>query len=268
MYCYVPMHPMYQPPMYRRRDCAPCFNPLALFLLFLFAPCLLRTALFLLAPLLHVGFALLLLGLTSSLCSEACSKTEGVPSTRSPDTCRTNLRACFSKMAAAAKQSSSSCAAKKTCASEDGDAAAKGEAPLRKRDLSSVRFEDTSEGSRVIVVCPGVAANELDVSITPDGDMHIHGATARGGEVFAVDRRMTISRNLEPESAECNHANGVLTVTLKRKAGKRIAVNVEAVTPPPAREDVARGEGAPEQAESEGEWVEPAAKPAAAKKAE
>jgi len=138
--------------------------------------------------------------------------------------------------------------------------------PLHKRDLSSVCFEDTSEGSRVIVVCPGVAANDLDVSITADGEMHIHGATARGGEVFTVDRRMTISRSLEPESAECNHANGVLTVSLKRKAGKRIAVNVEAATPP-VREDVAR-DGAPEQSESEGEWVEPAAKDAAAKKVE
>jgi len=149
---------------------------------------------------------------------------------------------------------------KRTSGSKESGTAAKAAVPLRKRDLSSVRFEQpSSEIARVLVACPGVAAADLDVSIQPDGEMHIRGETAHGEEVFTVDRRITISRTYDPDTAECSHMDGMLTVTLKRKAGKRIVVNAPAT--PPAREE--------EAAESsEGEWVEPTAKEAAAKKDE
>jgi len=274
---FMPMHPMYAlRPMraqhtYYHGSCSPCgfgFNPLCLLFLVLFGPCLIR-ALFVLAPLIHVGFIFAMIALTSSLLSEVCADNE---SSSEAGTCRDKMRTCFAKMADVAKRSSTQCPdvgdrseeqkrpfeSKKACTTAKGAASS-----LCKRDLSSVRFEEasSSEPARVLVACPGVAATDLDVSILPDGEMHIQGTTAHhGGEVFAVDRRIKLSLMLDPESAECSAADGMLTVTIKRKAGKRIVVNA------------ARKEEAAEQAEqaesSEGEWVEPAVKEAATKKKE
>jgi len=274
---FMPMHPMYvRPMMYaeRRRSCSPCglgLHPLFFLFLVLFAPCLIRTALFLLAPLLHVGFVVAMVALSSSLFNGACTESE---SEQPPRSSCDNVRSCFAKMAAAAKHGSTQCpdkgdrsdaASKRACGSTSGTAA-EDPPPLRKRDLSSVRFEEpsASEAARVLVACPGVAAADLNVSILPDGEMHIRGATTHVGEVFAVDRRITLSRALDPESAECSHADGMLTVTLKRKAGKRIVVNAPVATAPAARDE----EAAEHAESSEGEWVEPAAKEASAKKDE
>merc|ERR1712146_355812 len=94
----------------------------------------------------------------------------------------------------------------------------------------------------------GVKPEHLDVSIV-DESIHIMGETTRGSESFVIDRRIRMPRNVDADSAECTHENGVLTLTLKRKAGKRIRVNAEAVvTSEPVAADAAEF--------SEGEWVE------------
>merc|ERR1719263_1958609 len=96
------------------------------------------------------------------------------------------------------------------------------------RDLSSVRLEDTNDGVRVIVAAPGVKPEDLEVTWV-DETLQIKGCTERSSEVFTVDRRIVMPRQIDQDTAKCSHENGVLTVALERKAAKRIPVQRKAV---------------------------------------
>merc|ERR1712196_636047 len=87
----------------------------------------------------------------------------------------------------------------------------------------AVRLEESSDGVQVIIGAPGVKQEDFDV-VQGDHTLHVKGETAHGTDVFCVDRHIVLSRQVDLDTALCTHSNGVLTITLKRKEGKRIPV--------------------------------------------
>lgn len=220
---------------YRRSPC--CINPLVLFGLFMFAPALIRLALCLFAPVIYFGCVFGTMALVASLMNDMSSSE--VDCDRDSGSAKSD---CFKKMAFGHWRAKMKAA----------------DAPAYHRDLSSARVEETSDGIRVTVAAPGVKPEDLEVTWV-DQTLQIKGSTARGNEVFTVDRHIVASRQIDPDSAKCTHADGVLTITLARKASKKIPVNadIQVVTATATPVEVAPEADTDEVLhESEGEWVE------------
>merc|ERR1719160_1143073 len=81
-----------------------------------------------------------------------------------------------------------------------------------RRDLSSVRLEESSDGVQVIIGAPGVKQEDFEV-VKGDHTLHVKGETAHGTDVFCVDRHIVLSRQVDLDTALCTHSNGVLTIT-------------------------------------------------------
>lgn len=261
-----PMLPMgFAPPVYYRRA-APCVNPLALLLVLVVAPTLVRVAFCILATAAHLlcfGAPLCLaLWLSTALVGDCCPADEldakrRAPTAADPSDCAGVRRAacvatCFAKMKAAAEACPCGPSAGRGRACEPTKTAEPA-TEIRRRDLSSARLEETADGVRVTVAAPGVKPDDLEVTVI-EQTLRITGETAINGDVFHVDRHVVLASRLDPESAACTHADGVVTVTLTRKPSKVIRVN--AASTPVAAE---HAEGVPvvdENESSEGEWVE------------
>merc|ERR1712146_294328 len=56
--------------------------------------------------------------------------------------------------------------------------------------------------------------------------LHMGGETVRGSEAYVVEKKIGLPFPLDLDTAECTHADGALTVTLKKKAAKKIPVTV------------------------------------------
>jgi len=228
----------------RASPCAMMSNPLALLALVLFAPTLLRLAFFVLAPIIYFGAMMSLGCLMTSFVGAALSCGDDDEQARSRSFCSTNMthcdrvRKCFAKMKEAAGNG------------ENNDGSDQKSAALRRRDLSSVRVEEAIDGVSVIIGAPGVKQEDLEV-LQSDHTLHVKGKTTRGTETFFVDRHIVLNRQVALDTAQCVHSNGVLTITLKRKEAKRIAVNAEVA---PATVPVSSAE--PEESSDDNEWVE------------
>merc|ERR1712078_88223 len=143
---YAPsMHYHYQRASFRR--CS-TFNPFVFLFIIMCAPTLCRLALCLIAPVIHFGLIFGTISLFMSLLDETtCDKVDERSARRSAsekvsshNVC--NLRACFSKMKATAKEVSA-CGDSCACGDDKREPAIKKnasveEAALRRRDLSSV----------------------------------------------------------------------------------------------------------------------------------
>merc|ERR1719198_413176 len=126
------------------------------------------------------------------------------------------------------------------------------------RDLSTATIEETSDGIRVTVSAPGIKPEDLEVTWV-DQTLQVKGSTARSNEVFTVDRHVITPRQIDPDSAKCTHADGVLTITLARKASKKIPINADIQDVTATATPVVAVPGADTDEvlhESEGEWVE------------
>ena len=76
---------------------------------------------------------------------------------------------------------------------------------------------------RVIVAAPGVSPEHLEVSVIDDA-LRVAGETKKGTEVFCVDRYVDPPCGADIETAKATHDNGVVTIVMQRKAGKRIPI--------------------------------------------
>merc|ERR1719274_372580 len=93
-------------------------------------------------------------------------------------------------------------------------------------NLSSARFEETVDGVRVLIGAPGVRAQDLEVR-QDELTLCVKGQTERGVDTFyIVDQQIELPSCIDLDSAQCTHANGVLTIELKKKVGKTIPVSV------------------------------------------
>merc|ERR1719502_1271019 len=143
-------------------------------------------------------------------------------------------KACFAKMKATAKEVGE--CTPRGSATDSGtvrealakEAAGKG-GPLRRLDLSSANIEATADGVRLIVAAP---------------------------------------RAIDLATAHCTHIDGALTITLKKKAAKRIPVTAEVlkVVTAPIDAEAVETEAAAGESASEGEWEPLEAKPLDEKK--
>jgi len=159
-----------------------------------------------------------------------------------------NLRSCFAKMKVAARSEETMAASTKTSTSDT---------LLRRRDLSSVSVQEMADLVRVIVSAPGLKPEALKVSVVDD-TLHVRGETkTTDGELYVVDRTIVPSRRVDLDAASCSHVNGILTISLPRKATKSIRVTKGVVDVAPVAEEATPGVAA--DPDSEGEWIEPAA---------
>jgi len=223
---------------YRRHPVVPCFAPLlavsAIFLL----PTLLRLALLMFVSLavtavhviwtvgvgLAIGFAVRALFCDDDDCESKNSERGCRP------------RACFARMKARAQEARAQEARAQDAQRAHGDRPK----PAKKRhhDLSSARLEATTEGVKVVVIAPGVAPSDLDVSVV-DNSLRIKGETSRGVDVFCVDHHIVPPRFVDMTTAACTHADGEVTITLSKKVGRRIPVTAAARSPATTEEPVA-----------------------------
>lgn len=90
------------------------------------------------------------------------------------------------------------------------------------RDSSSTPGTATGE-IQLVVAVPGVRCNDLNLTIV-DNVLRISGQSKRGADVYRVEERIGLPRDADPETAQANHEDGELTITMQRKVGKRIPV--------------------------------------------
>ena len=213
----MPMHSTMfgLPPMYRRRSPACCLSPmrgLVFFLALLFLPSLLRIAFFALEQLVFI----FLIGSVVSAVSELAQETSCCVSKSSSSSCDN-------------AHVSNPCATTTETQGDGNDARKKpGNTPAshelsRRHDLSSVRVHPSGEGVRIVVATPGIRHEDLEVSVM-DRMLRIKGETKRGPDTFDVDQELMVPSSIDADTAECMHAEGELTITIKRRAGKRIEV--------------------------------------------
>lgn len=274
MPCFVACDPlMYTAPHYYSRHYArsPCASGLdALFwfvLAFTFLPLLLPTLVFVVSLAIFVlktlFFACVIGKVASFLCDandgdgQRCrtdrSTGSGCAKTASSG-CPCPMRACFAKMKAMKAACEKERAAVETSTVRDE----------LSRDVSSARATEDAAGTfTVTVAAPGIRPADLSVDVI-DRTIRIKGATRRGDEVWRVEREITPPRLVDVATAQCTHADGVLTLTMKRVPTTRVpvvpVVVADTVETPPApveekvaaaEADAAMGEAA---ASSEGEW--------------
>ena len=114
------------------------------------------------------------------------------------------------------------------CASTVREALAKEVTSPIHRDWSSVSVDKGDEQIRLVVSVPGVKASDIDVSVVDDV-LTVKGASERG---FCVDRQFVCPGAADLDTASCTHEDGVLTITVQRKATHHIPI----VTSPAAVE--------------------------------
>lgn len=275
------MHPMFMHPVMHPMfvRCTPCrsssscgASPFLLALLaFLFLPMLARVALVLLHVAFHVVMPIALAMLVCKAC--ACCDEDATCGTATADPAQTKaeaMKACFAKMKAGIRKE---CVdkVKESCGREQGtvrETLAKKAAAARRIDLSTVRFEASEDGVRLTVAAPGVKPSDLDVSFV-EHTLRITGATTREAETYTIERSVVVPPCVDLATAQCDHADGALTITIKKYpepvatripvASASAARPVEVVAAEPVV--AAAAEAVPDEAaeakageSSEGEW--------------
>jgi len=76
----------------------------------------------------------------------------------------------------------------------------------------------TSKPYNLTVVAPGLAAADLSLNVE-EGTLYLTGATAKTGA--SIDRRYRLPRDADVEKATAAHVDGVLTITLPKKAAPK-----------------------------------------------
>jgi len=273
---YAPMMhgtPMCGSPIYYRRT-SPCGASPFLFALlaFLFLPTIVHVAACLLHIAFHVVVHVAFVGVAMKLLHACASCGNDASMTDSAYTKACAMKkACFAKMKAAAMEASEctprgSATDSGTVREELAKEAAGKDAPLRRHDLSSGSIEATTDGVRLIVAAPGVKPDDLEVTFV-DQTLHIKGETVRGADVYSVETQWTAPRTIDLSTAHCSHIDGALTITLKKKAAKRIPVSAEVlkVVTESIDKEVEETEGAAGKSEFEG-WEPLETKPLEEKK--
>jgi len=205
----------------------------------IFAPALIRLAVFVLAHLMPLFvFVFAASVFTQSLRADQDDTVRAAmsssPSYNSASTCAKGAGAQHvRKMKEAAAKGGFSHDNKET----DTDARASNEkkqAGRVRHNLSSARFEETADGVRVLIGVPGVRAQDLEVR-QDELTLSVSGQSERGDDIYIVDQHVELPSCIDMDSAQCTHTNGVLMIELKKKVGKTIPVSVGVEVDPPAK---------------------------------
>merc|ERR1719152_1142559 len=276
MYATIHATPMCSSPLYYRRTSQCGVSPF-LFAIFalLFLPTIVHVAMFFVHIVFHVVVHVAFVALAMKLLLACASCDDDNASSMSESACTkasAMKKACFAKMKATAKEVGE--CTPRGSATDSGtvrealakEAAGKG-GPLRRLDLSSANIEATADGVRLIVAAPGVKPDDVEVTFV-DQTLHIKGETVRGADVYCVETQWTAPRAIDLATAHCTHIDGALTITLKKKAAKRIPVTAEVlkVVTAPLDAEVEESEAVAGGLASEGEWEPLETKPPEGKK--
>merc|ERR1719152_567360 len=85
------------------------------------------------------------------------------------------------------------------------------------------------------VPCPGVRTDDLAVTVDGGDTIHIHGETKATAHTHVVHWTTKLPDDADADQATAAHADGILTITMPRKAAaepSRIEVSAEAPSPP------------------------------------
>merc|ERR1719482_2403419 len=105
----------------------------------------------------------------------------------------------------------SPCNMTKMCARSPGNRMAR-----ENKSEDETASKEDEKAIRLIVSAPGVQPSDLKVTIL-ESTLSIKGETKRGDTLFAVDKQMAVPRLADTDTAECTHADGIVTITMRRK---------------------------------------------------
>ncbi len=104
--------------------------------------------------------------------------------------------------------------------------------PNRNYWVPAADLEQTDTGTTVRMDVPGVAPDDLDVSVT-DGVLAIRGSRSSGGRTLTFERRFTLPEGTPSDGIQASHDLGVLELHIPRPAEperRRVPVEVRHVT--------------------------------------
>jgi len=209
----------------------PCSGLIKLGLFMLLFPTVVRIGFFLGAMLMHGLFGVVVISSIAMLIRSSCGcvSSEHIRTTACP---RQSVGAgsATSEVKHPASKSADEVKHPATAACPE---ASKNEAGTHRHlDLSSVQLvarevdtEDEGALMTLVVAAPGVRAADITVSAV-DRYLHIKGESTKGPETFCIDRRILVPQGADMDAISATHAEGMLTLVIKKKVPKRIDVSV------------------------------------------
>lgn len=139
----------------------------------------------------------------------------------------------------------------------ESKAGEKEEETMTVRDLSAMRVEASDNTLHIHLGAPGVRPADLSVQIVDDSVLSVTGETKKGTAIYRVDRRIQLPFNADPDQLTASHADGELTLVVKRKV-RRVKLAHEVVTgqapPQAAATETTTEESTAEREAKEDEW--------------
>lgn len=107
------------------------------------------------------------------------------------------------------------------------------------RDLSAMRVEVSDDQVEIHLGAPGVRPADLSVKVLDDHVLSVKGETKKGHALYRVDRRIELPFIADPDQLTASHADGELTLVVKRLV-RSVAIPVSTVEPPSLGRTVAQ----------------------------
>jgi len=92
-------------------------------------------------------------------------------------------------------------------------------------DANGEASKDDDKDIHLVIAAPGIKPADLKVTLL-ENTISIKGETQRGDSTFNIDKTIVPPRLADMDTAECTHADGIVTITMQRKISKRIPVRV------------------------------------------
>jgi len=207
----------------------PCSGLIKLGLFMFLFPTVVRIGFFLGAMLMHGLFGVLVMSSIAMLVRSSCNSSEHIQPTACP---RQSVGAGRATSEVKHPASNSADEVKHPATAAGPEASEKEAGTHRHLDLSSVQLvarevDTKDEGAlmTLVVAAPGVRAADLTVNAV-DRYLHIKGESTKGPETFCIDRCILVPQGADMDAISATHAEGMLTLVIKKKVPKCIGVSV------------------------------------------
>merc|ERR1711998_373750 len=98
------------------------------------------------------------------------------------------------------------------------------------RDPSSIRLQVEEDQIHVVVSCPGMRSNDIEVRVIDDDVLRVTGETRKGATVYRLARSVQLPRAVEMDKMTASHEDGELTILVQRKI-RRVTIPVVSAVP-------------------------------------
>lgn len=89
--------------------------------------------------------------------------------------------------------------------------------------------QDDEADIKIVMAAAGVRPSDLKVSIV-DREISVKGESTRGDAAFVIERTVAVPRHADAETCQVSSADGMITITMKRKRRKLVPVHVDVST--------------------------------------